>query len=215
MMLSSSRPTTPALAPFCETKIRWSKCILTAPIPPPDLILVKGAEPGDGICVEILAIESADQGFLWVKKGMGLLGHMATKFATKIVNIRKGQVHFDERIRFPVNPLVGVISTTPAGEGIEMGMLSPAGGNMDNRYITTGNRVYLPVQVVDGALFGLGDVHGAMGDGEMHLHPTGHLRGSNRAHSSDEGRLFFWAIAQPRTGNLRTLDQRRGSRRCQ
>lgn len=129
-------------------------------------ILVRGAEPGDGLCVEILGIELAEQGFLGVKKGMGLLGHMATKFATKIVNISKGQVHFDERIRFPVNPMVGVISTTPAGEGIATGMPSPAGGNMDNRYITTGNRVYLPVQV-DGALFGLGDVHGAMGDGEI------------------------------------------------
>jgi amidase len=129
-------------------------------------ILVRGAEPGDGLCVEILGIELADQGFLGVKKGMGLLGHMATKFATKIVNIRKGQVHFDERIRFPVNPMVGVISTTPAGEGIATGMPSPNGGNMDNRYITTGNKVYLPVHV-DGALFGLGDVHGAMGDGEI------------------------------------------------
>ncbi len=129
-------------------------------------ILVRGAKPGDGLCVEILGIELADQGFLGVKKGMGLLGHMATKFATKIVSVRKGQVHFDELIQFPVNPMVGVISTAPAGEGIATGMPSPAGGNMDNRYITTGNKVYLPVYV-DGALFGLGDVHGAMGDGEI------------------------------------------------
>ena len=129
-------------------------------------ILVRGAEPGDSLCVEILGIELAQEGFLGVKTGMGLLGHLATKPATQIVQVRDGQVHFDERIRFPTNPMVGVISTTPAGKGIATGMASPAGGNMDNRYITTGNRVYLPVHV-DGALFGLGDVHWAMGDGEI------------------------------------------------
>ena len=126
-------------------------------------IHLRGAEPGDGLCVEILGIELAPQGFLAVKKGMGLLGHMATKFATRIVEVTDGQVDFDG-IRFPANPMVGVICTAPAGEAITTHM--PAGGNMDNRYITTGSKVYLPVHV-DGALFGLGDVHGAMGDGEI------------------------------------------------
>ena len=37
---------------------------------------------------------------------------------------------------------------------------------MDNKYITEGSKVYLPVRV-PGALLGLGDVHGAMGDGEI------------------------------------------------
>ena len=126
-------------------------------------IRVRGAGPGDGLCVEILGIELAPQGFLAVKKGMGLLGHMATKFATRIVDVTDGQVDFDG-IRFQANPMVGVICTAPAGEAITTHM--PAGGNMDNRYVTTGSKVYLPVHV-DGALFGLGDVHGAMGDGEI------------------------------------------------
>ena len=96
-------------------------------------ILVKGAKPGDGLCVEILGIELADQGFLGVKKGMGLLGHMATRFETKVVSVRDGQVYFDERIQFPVNPMVGVISTTPAGEGVATGMPSPAGSERPGR----------------------------------------------------------------------------------
>ena len=37
---------------------------------------------------------------------------------------------------------------------------------MDNRYITTGATVYLPV-LVPGALLGIGDLHAAMGDGEI------------------------------------------------
>jgi len=37
---------------------------------------------------------------------------------------------------------------------------------MDNRYVGVGSRVYLPVRV-PGALLALGDVHAAMGDGEI------------------------------------------------
>ena len=37
---------------------------------------------------------------------------------------------------------------------------------MDNRYVTTGSTVHLPVQI-PGALLALGDVHAAMGDGEI------------------------------------------------
>ena len=83
---------------------------------------------------------------------------------TRVVQVRDGQVRFDERVRFPVNPMIGVIATALAGEAIPTSM--PTGGNMDNRYITIGSKIYRPVQV-EGALFGLGDVHGAMGDGEI------------------------------------------------
>ncbi|MCW1300681.1 MAG: acetamidase/formamidase family protein [Candidatus Parvarchaeota archaeon] len=40
------------------------------------------------------------------------------------------------------------------------------GGNMDNLMITTGSILYLPI-FVRGALFGLDDLHAAMGDGEI------------------------------------------------
>ena len=127
-------------------------------------IRIRGAEEGDALGVEILRIDLAEEGYLGVKTGKGLLGHMASGPATRMVRIRDGHVHFDDRIRFPANPMVGAIGTAPAGEGIATAM--PAGGNMDNRFVTTGSTVYLPVQV-KGALLGLGDVHGAMGDGEI------------------------------------------------
>ncbi|MFN8512719.1 MAG: acetamidase/formamidase family protein [Chloroflexia bacterium] len=43
---------------------------------------------------------------------------------------------------------------------------SHAGGNMDIRQLTVGTTLYLPVQV-PGALFSVGDAHGAQGDGEV------------------------------------------------
>ncbi|MBI2504268.1 MAG: acetamidase/formamidase family protein [Candidatus Latescibacteria bacterium] len=129
-------------------------------------ILVRGAEPGDALCVEIQQIELAPRGFLGVKAGMGLLGELAGDFATRIVPIEGDQARFGERLRFPIRPMVGVIGTAPAGEGVSTGFPGPHGGNMDNRYVAPGSRVYLPVNV-PGALLGIGDVHGAMGDGEI------------------------------------------------
>ncbi len=129
-------------------------------------VLVRGAEPGDELCVEIQRIDLAEKGFLAVKAGQGLLGHMAPNYATRIVKIEGRTVHFDEHIRFPTHPMVGVIGTAPEGEGVATGLAGAHGGNMDNKYITEGSKVYLPVRV-PGALLGLGDVHGAMGDGEI------------------------------------------------
>ena len=42
----------------------------------------------------------------------------------------------------------------------------PHGGNLDTKEITVGAKVYLPV-FVPGALLALGDLHAAMGDGEV------------------------------------------------
>ena len=82
--------------------------------------------------------------------------------------VRDGWVYFSDRIKFPVRPMIGVIGTAPAGEGIATAFPGPHGGNMDNRYVTTGATVHLPV-AVPGALLGLGDVHASMGDGEISM----------------------------------------------
>lgn len=128
-------------------------------------IHIRGAEPGDGLAVHIEAIDLAPSGFLAVKKGEGLLAARADTYATRIVPIVDGVVHFGD-LRFPANPMVGVVGTAPAGEGISTSYAGAHGGNMDNKHIGPGATVYLPVSVA-GANLGLGDVHGAMGDGEI------------------------------------------------
>ena len=129
-------------------------------------IYVRNAEPGDSLAVEILQIKLADEGYLAVKAHVGLLADQAHHFATRMVPIRSGQVIFSDRIRFPVRPMIGVIGTAPVGAGVATGDAGAHGGNMDNRYVATGATVHLPV-VVPGALLGIGDVHAAMGDGEI------------------------------------------------
>ncbi len=128
-------------------------------------VYVRGAEPGDALVVDIEKIDLAPEGFLAVKAGEGLLAHLADSYATRMVPIENGIVHFGD-LRFPANPMLGVIGTAPAGEGISTSFAGPHGGNMDNKYLMEGSRIYLPVYV-PGALWSLGDVHGAMGDGEI------------------------------------------------
>lgn len=128
-------------------------------------VCVRGAEPGDGLCVEIEAVELAESGFLAVKKGEGLLAERAGRYATRIVPVSDGVARFGD-LRFPVRPMVGVVGTAPAGEPVSTSFAGPHGGNMDNKHVGAGARVHLPV-AVPGALLGLGDVHAAMGDGEI------------------------------------------------
>ncbi len=70
--------------------------------------------------------------------------------------------------RFPTNPMIGVIGTASKGDrpwyATECG---DHGGNMDCNTIRAGAAVYLPV-FVEGGLLGIGDVHAAMGDGEVY-----------------------------------------------
>ena len=131
-------------------------------------VFVRGAEPGDTLRVEIQDIQLASQGFIGIKAGTGNLGHLAKHYVTKIVRIEGDTAHFDDRIRFPIRPMVGVIGTAPAEEAVPTLYPGPHGGNMDHQDVKVGSHVYLPV-FVEGALFGLGDVHAAMGDGEISM----------------------------------------------
>ena len=73
-------------------------------------IYVEDAEPGDSLQVHILDITLADQGFLAVKKGVGLLAHRAEQYATKVISIADGMASFGNRVNFPpVMPCLQVI----------------------------------------------------------------------------------------------------------
>jgi amidase len=70
-------------------------------------------------------------------------------------------------LTIPLKPMLGCISVAPPGEeqwgGTDLG---PFGGNMDYNDNSEGTTLYFPV-FHPGALLGMGDAHGAMGDGEV------------------------------------------------
>jgi len=129
-------------------------------------VYVEEAEVGDILEVTIDDIKLEDQGVMAVSPGMGVLGERITKFEAKLIPIENGKAIFNENIHLPLNPMIGVIGVAPQGEPISCGTPGSHGGNMDNKMITKGTTLYFPV-FQQGALLALGDLHAAMGDGEV------------------------------------------------
>lgn len=128
-------------------------------------IFVEGAMPGDVLKVTIKEIEIDTQGVMLVGPNLGVMGEDISKMEAKILPVKDGNVLFNE-LKIPVNKMIGVIGVAPAGEGVNCGTPGAHGGNMDNKMVAEGATLYFPV-AVEGALFGLGDFHAAMGDGEI------------------------------------------------
>ena len=128
-------------------------------------IAVRGAVPGDTLKAEILDIVTAETGTMTTHPDFGALPGTVVE-RTRRFRIADGEVVFDDRLRLPVKPMIGVIGTAPADEEVPTGSPKEHGGNMDTRKIARGATLYLPVNV-PGANLALGDVHAAMGDGEV------------------------------------------------
>lgn len=128
-------------------------------------IFVEGAKPGDLLKVTIHTIEIDSQGVMLVGPNLGVMGHQIDKLNAKILPIENDKILFNELL-LPLNKMIGVIGVAPSGQGVNCGTPGAHGGNMDNKMVTEGATLYFPV-AVEGALFGLGDFHAAMGDGEV------------------------------------------------
>ena len=137
--------------------------VYTRPNPATGPIYVNGALPGDTLEIEIHDIKPIGKGYINIPFG-GAYREL------KIESLPGGNLHLiDNDIIFPADPMIGVVgvaapaSSPDAHYSIETG---DYGGNMDNNAVKAGAKVYLPV-FVEGALFGLGDIHAIMGDGEV------------------------------------------------
>jgi acetamidase/formamidase len=133
-------------------------------------VRVRGARPGDTLVVEVLDVRPrADFGWTAIRPGRGLLPE--SDFAKPFLNIWDlsdgTHARMDRRVAVPLEPFPGVMGVAldePGGHST----MPPRrnGGNMDIRQLAAGATLFLPV-LVDGALFSVGDGHGAQGDGEV------------------------------------------------
>ena len=123
-------------------------------------VFVEGAKAGGALKVRIDNIEFDEQTCSATGQDEGVCGNRFTEWATHYCKIQGNTLAWDERLNIPLRPMIGVIGVAPEGTP------GSHGGNMDNTAITTGATLYFPV-AVDGALFGCGDMHAAMGDGEV------------------------------------------------
>jgi amidase len=117
--------------------------------------------------VTIDAIRVAPRGYVAAIRGTGILGNCEVDPGIEPFDVEGGFVRFANRITLPVRPMVGTIGVAPAAGAIATLSLGDHGGNLDFNEIAVGTAVHLPIRV-PGALFGIGDVHVTMGDGEAH-----------------------------------------------
>ena len=129
-------------------------------------IAVRGAEPGDSLVVEILEVNPIEWGVATLIPGYGQLIDKVRAPLTRLFKVEDGWVEMNDRVRFPARPMVGVVGVATDGEHLSTGLAGRHGGNLDNHLHGPGAKIYFPVRQ-PGGLFAVGDMHAAMGDGEI------------------------------------------------
>ncbi len=156
-------------------------------------VYIEGAEPGDMLEVQILAVETrmswginntSSRGGVFSSRYPGFEDEDSELdippgtrhvIRTDVVDGREVAL-FSPDIQVPLAPFMGIMAVAPNPVVGEPGVTVPGvqssrppgafGGNMDVKDLTAGTTLYLPV-FHPGALFYTGDGHGAQGDGEV------------------------------------------------
>ena len=130
-------------------------------------VLVRGADQGDVLEVEILEVRTRSWGWTAIVPGFGLLADDFPEPWLRVSRIERGRVLSGDWIELPCRPFPGTIGVAPESPGPHP-ILPPSrfGGNIDVRHLTAGATLFLP-EGVEGALLSVGDGHAAQGDGEV------------------------------------------------
>jgi acetamidase/formamidase len=132
-------------------------------------VSIKGALPGDVLEVEILSIRlRSPYAWMMFQPDAGILPEEFPYVKEKLVPLdaKNNLAEFGHGILVPICPFFGNLGVAPPIGRISSGPPAYNGGNMDNKWLVAGTKVYFPVQV-PGALFAVGDGHAAQGDGEV------------------------------------------------
>jgi amidase len=128
-------------------------------------VAVRGAEPGDSLVADILAVRPAPTGVATLIPGYGPLAHLVDAPRTQVFEVGEHEIRMG-RIVFPAQPMVGVVGVATGDLIVPNRLAGEHGGNLDDHWHGAGSRIYLPVRQ-PGGLFAAGDMHGAMGDAEV------------------------------------------------
>lgn len=129
-------------------------------------LYVRGAEPGDMLKVTVKTIELPNIMSMTTAPGAGVFGDEIPELKRKLYSVQDGVIHFNEKLSFPIRPMLGVIGVAPKEGDVATFYPGEHGGNMDCKEIIQDSVLYLPVFCPGGLLF-VGDVHALMGDGEV------------------------------------------------
>ena len=130
-------------------------------------VAIEGVKPGDVVRIDIRKLEVTGKSVMVTIPGAGAISGV-TEASTRVMNndgaLSVSTVKGD--LNLPFKPMIGVIGLAPAEGSIPNGTPGKHGGNMDCNLIGEGASLYLHA-AVEGGLFGCGDAHALMGDGEV------------------------------------------------
>lgn len=126
---------------------------------------IEGAKAGDLLKITIHRIEIEKDGYAATSDQFGYLAPLLDERKVSHFAIKDGRIQIGEGLSVPIDPMIGIIGVAPA-EAVDNYTPHEHGGNMDCKLITEGSTVFLRAQT-DGGLLSVGDLHAAMGDGEV------------------------------------------------
>jgi amidase len=132
-------------------------------------IEIAGAGPGDMLSVEILEMQLEGLGFTALWPGIGIFPDWVRRREfgrqTRVVEVKAGLVHWSDKVKLPVRPMIGVAGVAPVHGAVLTVDNGPHGGNLDVQEVCPGNTIMFRLHREGGHLF-LGDCHAIQGDGE-------------------------------------------------
>ena len=129
-------------------------------------VYIEGTKPGDLLCVDLLEVKATGPSVMVALPGVGAMGDVITEMETTVLEHTDEAVVFKGRVKVRLKPMLGVIGVAPPQGEVPNSTPGAHGGNMDCSLVSTGASLYLTVGI-EGALLGCGDMHAAMGEGEV------------------------------------------------
>jgi acetamidase/formamidase len=131
-------------------------------------IRVEGAMAGDVLEVEFLELQPRSWGWTAILPGRGLLAGDFEDPYIKYFDLEPSKpAALTAGVSIPLGPFCGTIGVAPdRTESLPIRPPQEGGGNVDDKRLVKGARMYLPI-LVDGGLLSVGDCHAAQGDGEV------------------------------------------------
>ncbi|MEM6403308.1 MAG: acetamidase/formamidase family protein [Cyanobacteria bacterium P01_D01_bin.116] len=150
-----------------ERKIAPGPHLLTGPI------YVQDAQPGDILEVTLKRIiPSLPVGFNVIRKNCGALPEQFNQPALRFIplDLENNLAEFPtgSGIKIPLKPFFGILGVATLENSRNSIPPGNYGGNIDNRELQAGSKIFLPV-FLPGGLFSIGDGHSVQGDGEVNV----------------------------------------------
>lgn len=174
--------------------------ILTGPI------AIAGAEPGDVLEVDI---EKIDIDVPWACNGFGVgRGYLPDDYPygkmTRIpLNRARMVADFAPGIEIPLHPFFGSMGDAPPESAGRYNSAPPwmHGGNMDNKELVAGTKLFLPVHAT-GGLFEVGDGHAGQGNGEVDITAMETMLTGTFRFVVHKDRHLLWPMAETPTAYI-------------